>query len=81
MTKSSGDNDFEVELEIEVEEELNLVESSHAEQATDLPVSEWLFDPADAEREEIGLRDLLGAVEALEEDPRPPDHRPAEESD
>jgi len=31
------------------------------------PVTEWLFDPADAQREQVGLRSLLGAVEALED--------------
>jgi hypothetical protein len=31
-----------------------------------VPVDEWLFDPADAQRYEIGLHNLLGAVEALE---------------
>jgi hypothetical protein len=33
------------------------------------PASEWLFDPTDAEREEVGLRNLLGAVEALDVGP------------
>ncbi|WP_433465314.1 hypothetical protein [Spirillospora sp. CA-128828] len=62
------DDDFEIEMEIEVEAEITMVESSRAEEATDRPVSEWLFDPVDAERDEVGLRNLLGAVEALEED-------------
>ncbi|WP_431934524.1 hypothetical protein [Nonomuraea jabiensis] len=58
----------------DVEAEVTLVESSHPQEATELPVSEWLFDPTDAEREEIGLRGLLDAVEALEDESRPSDH-------
>lgn len=53
-------------LEIEVEEELALAEASHPETEAELPVTEWLFDPTDVEREEVGLRNLLGAVEAVE---------------
>jgi hypothetical protein len=62
---SSGD-----EFEVEVEAELSLAESSDPEGAAGLPASEWLFDPTDAEREEVELRSLLGAAEALEADPR-----------
>ncbi|MFF3441147.1 hypothetical protein [Streptosporangium sp. NPDC002721] len=69
MGTPTGENGFLYELEVEVEEELTLVESSHPEEAMDLPVTEWLFDPADAQRDEIGLRGLLGAVEALEGGP------------
>jgi len=55
------------QLEIEVQEELVLAESSESPDLGDSP-AEWLFDPADIEREEVGLRNLLGAVEALELD-------------
>ncbi|MFI7610011.1 hypothetical protein ACIBP6_02090 [Nonomuraea terrae] len=72
MSTSDGD-DFLYELKAEVEIELTLAESSHPEQVADLPVTDWLFDPTDVEREEIGLRGLLGAVEALEGDSRPDD--------
>ncbi|GAA4557576.1 hypothetical protein [Planotetraspora kaengkrachanensis] len=75
MNAANGENGFLYELEIEVEEEVILAESSRPEEAAELPVSEWRFDPADAEREEIGLRGLLGAVEALEEGHRPDDRR------
>ncbi|MEU8343275.1 hypothetical protein SAMN05443665_102098 [Actinomadura meyerae] len=68
MTSADEDRSFEVELEIEIEEELTLVASSRPEEAAAAPVGEWLFDPADAERDEIGLRNLLGAVEKLEGD-------------
>ncbi|MFA1545905.1 hypothetical protein [Actinomadura chokoriensis] len=67
MSTSDGDRGFEVELEVEIEAELTLVESSRAAQeAAGPPAAEWLFDPTDAERDEVGLRNLLGAAEALE---------------
>ena len=59
---------FRRELEIEVEADLVMVESSRSEEVLAQPESEWLFDPLDAQREEVGLRSLLGAVEALEVD-------------
>ncbi|MEU8141416.1 hypothetical protein [Nonomuraea sp. NPDC048901] len=70
MSAPSGDDGFLYELQIEVEEEVTLIEASRPEEAAELPVTEWLFDPTDAEREEIGLRGLLDAVEALEDDSR-----------
>ncbi|MFG1812589.1 hypothetical protein ACGFIF_02395 [Kribbella sp. NPDC049174] len=60
--------DFLHELEHEVEADLTMIESSHPAEAATLPPSEWTVDPADTERDEIGLRSLLGAVEALEGD-------------
>ncbi|MGW0202864.1 hypothetical protein [Nonomuraea sp. NPDC003201] len=74
MSVPSGEDDVLYELQIEVEAEVTLVESSHPEEVAELPVTEWLFDPTDAEREEIGLRGLLDAVEALEDGSRPGDH-------
>jgi hypothetical protein len=64
MSTPSDDNRFLHDLEVEVEADLDLVA------ATDEPTgppSEWQFDPTDVEREEAGLRNLLGAVEALED--------------
>lgn len=40
-------------------------------------MSELPFDPVDVQCDEIGLRSLLGAVEALEENSAPDDGRPA----
>ncbi|MEZ0075480.1 hypothetical protein [Planotetraspora sp. GP83] len=74
MSAPSGENDFLYELELEVEAELTLAESSHPEEAVGLSIIDWLFDPADVEREEIGLRGLLDAVEVLEDGSRPGDH-------
>ncbi|MEV0407667.1 hypothetical protein [Actinoallomurus sp. NPDC050550] len=73
MSTPNGENGFLYELEIEVEEELTVTEISNPEQATDVPVTDWLFDPADTERERTGLRGLLGAIQALEDDSRPGD--------
>ncbi|PZG23330.1 hypothetical protein [Nonomuraea aridisoli] len=67
MSAQSGENDFLHELEIEIEAEVALAEAGHPEEVADLPISDWLFDPTDVEREEIGLRGLLDAVEVLED--------------
>jgi hypothetical protein len=57
--------EFLRDLEIEVEADLTIVESGADEQGS---AAEWMFDPADVEREEAGFRNLLGAVQALEGD-------------
>lgn len=63
----SGDGVHLRALEVDVRAELTRVETSDPEgEAADMPIEDWLFDPADAQREEVGLRSLLGAVEALE---------------
>ncbi|WBB67696.1 hypothetical protein [Micromonospora sp. WMMD812] len=68
MSTPIGDNESMHALVSFVEAELAMAESSHPAEAADVPVTEWLFDPADAQRDEVGLRSLLGAVEALEGD-------------
>jgi hypothetical protein len=68
MNTPTGDDFSLAEVESVVEAELAMAESSSAAQAVDLPVSEWVFDPADAQREEVELRSLLGAVRVLEGD-------------
>jgi hypothetical protein len=60
MTDESA---FLHELETTVKAELAEAEAGQPETA---PIDQWIFDPADAAREEAGLRSLLGAVEALE---------------
>jgi hypothetical protein len=68
MSTPIGENTFLHELELNVSTELTLAESGQPEEETvDVSLDEWLFDPADAQRYEIGLHNLLGAVEALEE--------------
>jgi hypothetical protein len=66
MSDPMGDGTFLSELEIEVKAELELAESSRPEEIIAEPSAEWPFDPMDVQREEIGLRSLLGAIEAVE---------------
>jgi hypothetical protein len=68
MSTPIDDQAFLYELELNVSTELTLAESGQPEEeAAGVPLDEWLFDPADVQRYEIGLHNLLGAVEALEE--------------
>ena len=68
MNIPTGDNAFLHELELNVSTELTQAETGQPEEeAVGVPIDEWLLDPADAQRYEIGLRNLLGAVEALED--------------
>ncbi|MFD2081686.1 hypothetical protein SAMN05421678_11743 [Actinopolymorpha cephalotaxi] len=68
MGTSDGDDGQHLhELELEIEEEVAEAVASHPEEVAGLPVTDWLFDPTDVEREEISLRGLLDAVQVLEE--------------
>ena len=74
MSTLTGDNAFLQELEVMVSTELTVAETCDPEAEPDgVPGVDWLPDP-DAERYEIRLRNLLGAVEALEDGSRPSDH-------
>ncbi|MGC4959396.1 hypothetical protein ACLQ2P_39900 [Actinomadura citrea] len=73
MSTPTGD-----EFKAEVEAELELAEASDPARAAAQPVSGWLFDPAEAEAEEVELRNLLGAAEALESGPRSGGRNPGE---
>jgi hypothetical protein len=53
-------------LEVEIEVELAIAESDR-ENVSDTPPTEWLSDPTDEERYEIGLHGLLDAVKAVED--------------
>lgn len=67
MSTPTGNNAFLSELELNVRVELTQVETSQPEkQHGGVPIDEWMFDP-DAQRYEVGLRNLLGAVEAMED--------------
>lgn len=70
MTNQS-ENEFLHGLEVAIEAELAVAESSHLENVFDTPVTEWLYDPTDAERYEVGLHGLLDAVEAVEDTTSP----------
>ena len=70
MNTPTGDNAFLHELELNVRTELTLAETSQLDvEAGGVPTVEWLLDP-DAQRYEIGLRTLLGAIEVVEGDSR-----------
>ncbi|MBT2233545.1 hypothetical protein [Nonomuraea sp. NEAU-A123] len=71
MSAPNRENDVLYELKAEVEMELTQAVASHPEEEMALPITDWLFDPTDVEREEIGERGLLDAVEVLEDGPQP----------
>jgi hypothetical protein len=49
--------------------QLSRVEAARPQEEPLLPpIQEWLFDPSDIEREEVGLRNLLDAVQAVATD-------------
>ena len=80
MSTPTGDNAFLHALELNVRADLVQAETSQPEEeAAGVPIDEWLVDPADAQRYEVGLRNLLGAVEALEDGPGPGGYPPPAE--
>lgn len=68
MSTPTGDGSFLENLETEVEVELTVAETNRIDDSTGGP-ADWLEDPEDAQRDEVALRSLLGAVEALKEKP------------
>jgi hypothetical protein len=66
MSSPAGDGAFLHELERNVSAELTVAQTSPAAgEAAGVPIGEQLLDP-DAERYEVRLRALLGAVKAAE---------------
>jgi hypothetical protein len=63
------EGDFLRELDTEVTLELAIAQSSDAADVPGESSAEWLFDPSDVEREEVGLRNIQGALKALEGEP------------
>lgn len=61
-------SEFLHELKAEVEAELVVVDSSRPDEALGVFPAKCLFDPTDIERQEVGLRGLLGAVAATDRD-------------
>ena len=73
MSTPTGDSAFLSELEVNVKAELILVETSQPDvDASGVPTIESLLE-ADDQRYELGLRTLLGAIEAAEDGARPDD--------
>jgi hypothetical protein len=66
MSVPTSENAFLEELELTVSAELAQAETSQPDAAC-VPIDQWLTDPADDQRYEVGLRSLFGAVEALED--------------
>ncbi|MFI6901683.1 hypothetical protein ACIBKY_10490 [Nonomuraea sp. NPDC050394] len=60
-----------VEAEAEAEAELSEAVAGRPEEEYELPITERLSDPTDAEREQIGLRGVLDAIDVLELENRP----------
>jgi len=74
MSTPTDGNESLHELELNIRMELTLALASQPEQEADgAPAVEELLDP-DAERYEVALRTLLGAVEAMEDGSHPDDH-------
>lgn len=72
MTIPTGDNEFLPALELNVREELTVAESSPlGEESDGAPAVEQLLD-VDAQRYEVSLQTLLGAIEATEDDSQEP---------
>jgi hypothetical protein len=70
MSTPTGDNAFLYELEFSIRTDLTLAETSQPEQRADVPITEWQPD-TEEQRYEVSLRNLLGAVEAMEDGSRP----------
>jgi hypothetical protein len=66
MSIPTSHSAFLDQLELTVRAELTQAETSQPEEAACVPIDQWLTDPADEQRYEVGLRSLFGAVEALE---------------
>jgi hypothetical protein len=75
MSTPAGDSTFLQELEVDVMTELTAAEVSQlttaagAGPAVERPLNADAESYADAERYEVSLRTLLGAIEAVEDDP------------
>jgi len=76
MRTPTDGNESLHELELEVRMELTLAETGQGQQDTvGALAAEGLLDP-DAERYEVSLRTLIGAIEAMEGGSRPDDNPP-----
>lgn len=63
------ESEFLDELKAEVEMKLGMARASRWEEEALGNSPPQLFDPAEVEREQAGLRNVLGAIDALQHDP------------
>ncbi|MFB4289212.1 hypothetical protein ACBI99_16340 [Nonomuraea sp. ATR24] len=66
MSCPTDESDFLHELKVVVAIELHTADLCHSQHPRDLPVTEWLVDPTETEREQVGLRGILAAITELE---------------
>lgn len=66
MSRFTDESGHLHELRAVVVVALSMAEVSLSQNPRDLPVAEWLFDPVEIEREQVGLRGILAAITALE---------------
>jgi len=76
MSTPTEGNAFLHELELDIRTDLTLAEASQPEERADVPITEWQPDTQE-QRYEVSLRNLLGAVEAMEDPARPASPVPA----
>ena len=67
-----NDDELLIDLKAEVAAELAVAHTDDPDAAYEVPPDQWLFSPTALEREEVGLRNILGAIEALQAGPQPP---------
>ena len=77
MSTPTEGNAFLHELELDIRTDLTLAEASQPEERADVPITEWQPDTQE-QRYEVSLRNLLGAVEAMEDGSCPGQSRPGE---
>jgi hypothetical protein len=61
-----SDYEFLRSVEVDVEARLDMVAATGPIEYAALPAGDWQYDPTDVEREAVGLRSLIGAIESLE---------------
>lgn len=66
MSRPIGESNFLHDLKAVVAVELTMAEVSHSQNPPDLPVGEWLLDPIETERAQVGMRGILAAITELE---------------
>jgi hypothetical protein len=79
MSTPTNDNEFLCELELGVRTELTQAETGQPEQDTGGASAALGLPDPDTERDDVSLRMLLRAIEAMEDGSHPDDHPPQAE--